>query len=473
MPEVSLHCDQAIFTSVRTPMGEGYRVIAASKGIKSNEKQAITRSSPSHEALCADLGDASSDEPLAAAFYPVETGRLALSVSGFAGSEHTGRGGGRVYTTIVVFAAADFAGCGYNPFHVLRAMLASGVCEPQLQPPAVLPELTLTVSVSEELRLPAPPLVPNVRVQVLRNLFNGKNTVVNMPGAWLEAAEGLLLGLPGPLRADVSFSAGMQFSMSRMHRLELLFDDKGKARLRTTGQKVQYVDSESDDTVASPQSAWFDFVERCYATNMLTKLAHRTSRAYDECTLEACDRIGHTYEVIEQVPQMDCPEMLEQAAQSLAVSAPGVEAEAHAELQSVLQRHLLERLAVAPMPMAEDLWNAVLVIWRAGGAFEVFARPLVVRMAAHLAQLDPFKAALMVADIVEELDRHPEPAAFASIIDEVLSRFLLWSHQAAPDEREQAVEVARCWQRLRPESDTASQIVEACELQPATDVPNT
>jgi len=473
MPEVPLHCDQAIFTSVRTPMGEGYRVIAAGKGIKPNEKQAITRNSPSHDALCADLGDAQAEGPLAAAFYLVDTGRLALSVSGFAGSEHTGRGGGRVYTTIVVFAAEDFARCGYNPFHVLRAMLAAGACEPQLQPPAVLPELTLTVSVSEEPRLSAPPLVPNVRVQVLRNLFDGKNTVVNMPGRWLETAEALLLALPGPLRADVSFSAGMHFSMSRMHHLELLFDDKGKARLRTTGQKVQYVDSESDDIVAPPRSAWFDFVERCYAADMLTKLARRTSRAYDDCTLEACDRIGHTFEVIEQVPQMDCPAMLEQAAQSLDASAPGVEAEAHAELQSVLQRHLLERLAVAPMPVAEDLWHAVLVIWRAGGAYEVFARPLVVRMAAHLAQLDPLTAALVVADIVGDIDRHPEPAAFASMIDEVLSRFLLWSRQSAPDEREQAVEVARRWQQLRPDSDTASQIVDACELQPATDAPNT
>lgn len=472
MPEVPLRCDQAIFTSVRTPMGEGYRVIAASKGIKQNEKQAITRNSPSHDALCTDLGDANGDSPLAAAFYLVDTGRLALSVSGFAGSEHTGRGGGRVYTTIVVFDADDFARCGYNPFHVLRAMFASGACEPQLTPPAVLPELTLAVAVTDEVRLSAPPLVPNVRVQVLRNLFDGRNTVVNMPGCWLEAAEALLLGLPGPLRADVSFSAGMQFSMSRMHCLELLFDDKGKARLRTTGQKVQYVDSGAAEVLAPPRSAWFDFVERCYAAGKLTKLARRTSRGYDDCTLAVCDRIGCTFDVIDRAPFLDCPSMLEQAAQSLSVQARGVEAEAHQELLSVLQRHLLERLAVAPMPNAVDLWNAVLVIWRAGGAHEAFARPLVVRTAAHLAQLDPHKAARMVTEIVEDIDRHPEPATFASMIDEVLSRFLLWTRHAAPDERDQAVQVARRWQQVRPQCDTVSQILEACEPQPAADASN-
>ena len=80
MPQATLSCDQAIFTSVRSPMGEGYRVIAASKGVKPKEKQEITRNSPSHDALCISLEDDRHDGPLAAAFYPLETGRLAVSV---------------------------------------------------------------------------------------------------------------------------------------------------------------------------------------------------------------------------------------------------------------------------------------------------------------------------------------------------------------------------------------------------------
>ena len=52
-----LTCDQAIFTSIRTPMGEGYRVIAASRGVRPNEKQSITRNSPSHDSLCVAPSD--------------------------------------------------------------------------------------------------------------------------------------------------------------------------------------------------------------------------------------------------------------------------------------------------------------------------------------------------------------------------------------------------------------------------------
>ena len=52
MTVTDLTCDQAIFTSIRGPMGEGYRIVAASRGLRPEEKQAITRLSPSHEALC-------------------------------------------------------------------------------------------------------------------------------------------------------------------------------------------------------------------------------------------------------------------------------------------------------------------------------------------------------------------------------------------------------------------------------------
>ena len=76
MPGDTLTCDQAIFTSVRTPMGEGYRIIAASRGLSSPEKQAITRMSPSHGALCVSpVGEEGSQvDPSAASFYALLSG---------------------------------------------------------------------------------------------------------------------------------------------------------------------------------------------------------------------------------------------------------------------------------------------------------------------------------------------------------------------------------------------------------------
>ena len=110
MSETTLTCDQAIFTSVRTPMGEGYHIIGASRQLRADEKQAITRNSPSHEGLCPVVDAAGADTPevVGASFYSLPSGRLCVALSCLAGAEHTGRGGQRVYTHSVVFAAGDF-----------------------------------------------------------------------------------------------------------------------------------------------------------------------------------------------------------------------------------------------------------------------------------------------------------------------------------------------------------------------------
>ncbi|RME37117.1 MAG: hypothetical protein D6788_10140, partial [Planctomycetota bacterium] len=94
---ITVECDQAVFTSLRTPMGEGYRVVAASAGVRPEERRVITRVSPSHDSLCDD-GRESKERVRALACYPLPTGRLCIALSLPAGNEHTGRGGLRVYT---------------------------------------------------------------------------------------------------------------------------------------------------------------------------------------------------------------------------------------------------------------------------------------------------------------------------------------------------------------------------------------
>ncbi|MFQ5413316.1 MAG: hypothetical protein ACE5E6_02550, partial [Phycisphaerae bacterium] len=135
-----MQCEQAIFTSVRTPMGEGYRIIAAGKGLKPEEKKTITTQSPSHEAVCDTSPDAR-----AVACYPLPTERLCVAATRVAGAEQSGRGGRRVYTMNIIFDVGDFEAFGYNPFHVARAMETAGLTEPQLKPPAVLPDVDIEI----------------------------------------------------------------------------------------------------------------------------------------------------------------------------------------------------------------------------------------------------------------------------------------------------------------------------------------
>ena len=53
-----MRCEQAIFTSKRTATACGYRIVAASAGLKAAEKRVISARSPSHGGLIHDGADA-------------------------------------------------------------------------------------------------------------------------------------------------------------------------------------------------------------------------------------------------------------------------------------------------------------------------------------------------------------------------------------------------------------------------------
>ncbi len=89
--------DQAIFTSLPSSTGEGYRITAATSGVTAEERRELTRRSPSHESLI-DEGEG----VCGLLSLPLESGRVAVGVVRFAGREHTGRGGQRVHTHFAI-----------------------------------------------------------------------------------------------------------------------------------------------------------------------------------------------------------------------------------------------------------------------------------------------------------------------------------------------------------------------------------
>jgi hypothetical protein len=117
-------CDRAVFTSLPSATGEGYRIVSASPGVKSEERTEIVRRSPSHDSLC-------SRAPQAAAvmIYPLDSGRVSVSLARYAGAEHTMRGGGRVWTEVLVCDPSGYARLDSHPDSFCRAAVA-------LPPPA-------------------------------------------------------------------------------------------------------------------------------------------------------------------------------------------------------------------------------------------------------------------------------------------------------------------------------------------------
>lgn len=490
----TLTCDQAIFTSIRATMSEGYRIVAASRGLQTDEKQVITRSSPSHDALCWQADTA--DNAYGAAFYPLPSGRLCVARSCYAGAEHTGRGGQRVYTHNLIFDQRQFPQCTYNPFNVLRAMVDADLASPQLKPPSLLPVLKLPITNAafgeaneagrdngraESERVTSlvqggagesvlgPDLWKKLdtawRGYVLSALLNDRTLVVNLPNGWVEVAEAILMGVPGPMRTEVSFSAGLRFSIGRCHRLSLFHDENRATRSRTFGRGVEYLDpTATDEPPARPTqershppltrpleggdwegdtrtSAWHSFVERHWDKGDVVTLARRTSQAFSDVSAASRERVGLLYNEIDAIAQTDTTELLGMAATHLIESKRDVETDIAAELVVTAHRTLMERLDGMSWDEACRHWTTICAIPRQSTEAGLFVQPLIeqaLRVAGRKHPAVAAEAALLPAQFLRASGptTHPPESAVIlnTVLDGVLTRFAEWVENATDAE---------------------------------------
>ena len=375
MSVANIICDQAIFTSIRTPMGEGYRIVAASKGIRPEEKKAILRSSPSHESFCTpfDTGYLH-EEPLALAFYPLRTGRLCVALSCFAGEEHTGRGGKRVYTHNVVLEPEVFPQCGYNPFAIVRGMIAAGVNQPQLKPAPTLPELSLAVQTDlPELfadtwdNLWCEGCDPTWYAHALDQVFEERQVLIHVPGGYSCAIETLLMGIPGPLRATISFSSGLRFSASRAHQLIVQSTgERQTARTRVAKSRSVLIEPTSEPAPQETQSAWSGFVLRHVSHGAVELLCQRTSLAFADASGPGREFIATLYNDQDRAKCAQLEELFD-AAERYTIPTntypeDTVELELYSQVASYVFQELSDRLTTASWPDLQPSWPRLIAI---------------------------------------------------------------------------------------------------------------
>jgi hypothetical protein len=490
MSTAKIVCEQAIFTSARSPTGEGYRIVAASKGLRPEEKQKITRFSPSHESLCvpevADaqplasgrVGDtrqftsstvavaslpratksegAGADESIiGAAFYPLPGGRLCIAASRHAGAEHTGRGGQRVYTHNFVVSGADFEAIGFNPFNLLRA-IPPMTTEMFNTPGGAIPALELTVNAASASRMTSQcsVLLPvGVRLAAVQQLLEGKPTVLNLPCDWQAWAEALLLSIPAPLRTKVSFAAGLRFSAARPHTLSILRDEKNTVKGRVAPQGICFLGARS--TPPAVMSHWLDFIDRHWVAGDLPGLARRTSRKFEDCTQSARERIGELFNIMDALPQTENLTVLNLVFRSFNALQPGVEADLRREFRDAAQRQLRDRLGSATWIQIKPIWSQLVEFWRNGSEAALFAQPLLhVALGAAL-RSDPLTAAelaLTVSQVPNGADRD----AHESMMSQVANRLKSF-HPHGSDELGKLAKLATRWLAIRPECPLMAQ----------------
>ena len=303
-PGMQVEFDQAIFTSVRTPMGEGYQLIGAGPGLSSAEKQAITRSSPSHDALC----DPSSDA-IAVGCYPLPGGRMCIAHTCRAGLEQTGRGQ-RIYTYNLVVSPEGFARFSYNPFHIIRAAQQAGLTLPQLKPkPQIEPvQLNATGDHMPSIQTPDAQNDDHLWQQhVLQGLLDSSVFVVRLQDAPVDAGELLWLSLPGPMRLARSISVGLRFSAARCHDCNIVTQAHDGQAATAPDKHVECVDASNWNSSSSSgkPSAWVELAASHWCAGTMTELSEKTARPFFDLTRDGLDRIVSLYRAEDEAEHAD------------------------------------------------------------------------------------------------------------------------------------------------------------------------
>ncbi len=384
-------CDQAIFTSLPSCMGSGYRIVAASRGLRPAQRQEITSRSPSHGGLCDE-----SPTAMAVTYYPLSDGRFGIAHTCTAGVEHTGRGGQTVYTRVVVVPSDGFALFADNPFNVVRAMERSGVTAADLKPTAVLPQLELSpltrdaADVTERtLRPPGSAEVAAWRAQLLRvlaGLMDGEALVVALDHAGLALAEALIMALPARLRRSISFSTGLRFSSARATKLNCVCGDLARTRELLRGHPVVWLDlratpqdsqaakgptnrdpltpadspprrqgtptassSRSGTQPAATPNAWLQIVDRRWSQGRCADILTLTQRNFGDASPAVCDRVGRICLDLDALAAADLGGTIELLRRYIAVvGETDVEFELVENLLLTGQRRLSEQVMTAP-----------------------------------------------------------------------------------------------------------------------------
>ncbi|MCG8405823.1 MAG: hypothetical protein MI923_11555 [Phycisphaerales bacterium] len=303
----TVHTDQAIFTSVRTPTGEGYRIIAASSGLSGDEKAEITRKAPSHGSLC-------SSEPVAQGLsaYSMASGRYCVGFSRHAGKEHTARGGQRVYTHFVILNQEDYALFGCHPRRVHEAMKKVVGDEPMLKPPRSLECLSLPVDDRHDTRneqcihdCPIEHLL-----QISLAMLQGDHLLVVGAGQEFDLFNRSLLTLPLVVRRSLAVSVGLTYSPVRKTQLCFIARDRGEAQRATRGQNIRWFDlDEPSSRSETPFDDWLDLLERRLHERRDAEIEQMTSAMPDDTSAESLIRIASICADKETVDTADLPRL--------------------------------------------------------------------------------------------------------------------------------------------------------------------
>lgn len=238
-PHDALMVDHAVFTSVRSPMGEGYRIIAASGGIRPDERMEATRRAPSHGGLAAEHPDA-----VGVIGFPLPTGRYCVGFVRHAGKEHTARGGLRVHSHFVFLTREQYNAFACDPWLVAGTIAAIDGEEPLLKAATMVPPLSLGDGC---VQLPdACPTMPAIEVGWLQSIVHaalkGSPVVANSSNVSSGSEQLAWRIIPSVMRERRSMAIGVTYSPSRGLDLCFVSEQIEETRRAMQATSAQWID---------------------------------------------------------------------------------------------------------------------------------------------------------------------------------------------------------------------------------------
>ena len=303
----TIEVEQAIFTSIRSPMGEGYRIIASSRGISADEKREIVQCAPSHGSLCDQ-----SPEAAGLASFKLRGGRHCLFFSKAAGKEHTGRGGYRIHTQVLVLDSEAYGGFHFDPFVMVAAWASSDGNAELRTPPTRLEALSLCTggeSVGEAVRGGAAKFAGPFAGQVARvalALLRGECTLVRGVPAAREVLQAALEATPAGVRRALSVSYGLKYSPRRRFDVALTEVTAGEMERIKRDSDIRIIDwKDCAFPNEDPYEGWLGLSERLWAQGRGGVLRRLSDELNGDTNPAILSRIAVLHDDIEQVETAD------------------------------------------------------------------------------------------------------------------------------------------------------------------------
>lgn len=291
--------EQGVFTSVRSHTGEGYRIITATPGIKTDERTEITRRSPSHGSFCEDSADA-----VGMSFFTLASERHFVAIHCHAGVEHTARGGQRVYTHFVVLDNAQFGKFALDAGRVALAMARAIGDNLVLKVPPRLDLLKLVIPPAGEDSADASVLTTARNLS--RCLMNAANQAVSSPADPLRTYCTATKLTPAFFRTRAACTIGLKFSPSRPVKVVIARKDGGEFARSLRGQEHEFVDlGAAGPSAVQALAPWLDFVDRRLKAGRMNELVVLNDELTTHCSSEVLTRLAEICDALDHADKLD------------------------------------------------------------------------------------------------------------------------------------------------------------------------